>query len=239
MTRLAGMQPYFFPYIGYWRLIHSADVFVLFDEAQYMRQGWVNRNRILMNDGTWRYIIVPVIRHARRTAIKDVQIATDTNWHSKILKQLGVYKVSAPYFDEIYGFVDSLLAEAEDETIGHLNCRLIRQICDLLTIDTDIVVSSEFSFDYSAVDGPGDWPLVHALAFGATELINPAGGFALLDESKFRAHGIRLTSMPATEVVYGQPHRSLQSSLSIIDVLMYNGVLGTRKLLDIHGRSAL
>ena len=74
--KIAIMQPYFFPYIGYWKLIHAVDRFVTFDDAQYIRHGWVNRNRILKPGGGWQYIVVPLTKHSLTESIKNVASAS-------------------------------------------------------------------------------------------------------------------------------------------------------------------
>lgn len=231
MKRMAGMQPYFFPYIGYWQLIDAVDCFVLFDEAQYIKQGWVNRNRILKPGGGWQYILVPVARHSRDTSIRDVRIAEPGRWHTHILNQLTCYRKKAPFFDQAYAAIEELLRPGNDECIGGLNCRLIRGMCSLLSIDTDIIVSSEYPFDYSDVASTGEWPLAHAIQLGATELINPRGGFHLLDRKKFGARSIRLGMIEVPQVTYDQRQVPFESGLSIIDALMFNGLAGTRALL--------
>ena len=79
------MQPYFFPYIGYFSLINYVDKLVVFDTAQYIKQGWMNRNRILQPNKAWQYIIVPVKKHKHDTAIKDIKIVSGDKWKKKIM----------------------------------------------------------------------------------------------------------------------------------------------------------
>ena len=73
-VRLGIMQPYFFPYLGYFDLINRTDRWIVFDTAQYIRHGWVNRNRILHSDSEWQYILVPLKKHSRKAAIKDIAV---------------------------------------------------------------------------------------------------------------------------------------------------------------------
>ncbi|MFA5663590.1 WbqC family protein [Castellaniella sp.] len=232
MKRLGGMQPYFFPYIGYWQLINAVDCFVLFDESQYIRRGWVSRNRILGPDGNWHYITVPLQKHPVSTAIKDVPLAPDGVWRGRILNQLAQYRKTAPHYRDTHAFVEEMLHSGNENTLGALNCRIIADVCELLSIETELIVSSAHPFDYSEVRETGDWPLFQALQLGATDVINPVGGFGLLDVEKFTANDIGLSMIQVPQVRYGQPAEMLQPSLSIIDVLMYNGVAGTRHLLQ-------
>jgi hypothetical protein len=225
------MQPYFFPYLGYWQLIDAVDCFVLFDEAQYIKQGWINRNRILKPGGGWQYIQVPVARHPMSASICDVQIASDSRWKSRILSQLAQYKKGAPFYNETAAIVEAALMGGDEQRIGELNCRIVHEICTLLSIGTEILVSSTHGFDYSGVMDTRDWALAHAMNLGATELINPSGGFDLLDVEKFKARGIGLSMLEKPEIIYSQSHSQFESSLSIIDVLMYNGIARTREFL--------
>lgn len=231
MKRIAGMQPYFFPYLGYWQLIDAVDCFVLFDEAQYIKQGWINRNRILKPGGGWQYIQVPVARHPMSAPICDVQIVADSKWKSRILNQLAHYRKKAPFYSEATATVEAIFMGGDDQRIGALNCRIVREICTLLSIDTKILVSSAQRFDYSEVKDTRDWALAHAVHLGATELINPSGGFDLLDMEKFKARGIGLSMLESPAISYSQSQTPFESSLSIIDVLMYNGIARTREFL--------
>jgi hypothetical protein len=229
--RMAGMQPYFFPYLGYWQLIGAVDCFVLFDEAQYIKQGWVNRNRVLKQGGGWQYIQVPVARHPMETTIHDVRIAPDEDWQPRVLNKLAHYRSTAPYFAETMELVEASLLGGREHSIGALNCRVVRMVCEALSIRSEIIVSSEYGFDYAGVAEPGDWALAHALQLGATEIINPLNGISLQNTRKLAAHEIGLSALHPPTEVYGQGSTPFEPALSIIDVMMFNGMEGTRRLL--------
>jgi len=234
MKRMAGMQPYFFPYLGYWQLIDAVDCFVLFDEAQYIKQGWVNRNRVLKQGGGWQYIQVPVARHPMEATIHEVRIAPEADWKTALLNKLAhykTYKAAAPYFDEIFALVEACLQGDREQSIGALNCRIVRRICEALSIHTEIIVSSERAFDYTGVSEAGDWALAHALQLGASEIVNPVNGISLLNAGKLAANGVRLSALDPPTEVYAQGNAPFEPALSIIDVLMFNGTEGTRHLL--------
>lgn len=228
--KLAIMQPYFFPYIGYWQLIHASDCFVLFDDAQYMRHGWVNRNRILKPGGGWQYILVPLKKHAMTEAIKNVQAQSGDQWKELVIAQLLHYKKKARYFDETIELVREALFCEDAPGIAAINLSIMRKICAALGIERDIIVSSERNFDYSNVGGPGEWALRIAEQMGASEYINPAGGAELFDEEKFQSSNIKLSFLHSHEISYSQ-QGNFEPALSIIDVLMFNGVEGARKFL--------
>lgn len=225
------MQPYFFPYMGYWQLIAAVDVFVLFDEAQYIKQGWVNRNRILKHGGGCQYIRVPVAKHPMNTLIRDVQVAPATDWQTDVLTKLSHYRSFAPYFRETMELVATCVGGSDEETIGALNARIVRLVCEALSIQSEIIVSSKHGFDYSAVAEPGDWALAHAQQLGATEIINPLNGIFLQDIGKLASNGIVLTALHPPEIVYAQGSEPFVPHLSIIDVMMFNGLEETRKLI--------
>ena len=96
---VAIMQPYFFPYIGYFQLINSVDRFILFDDVQYIRHGWVNRNRILKPEEGWQYIIAPLQKHRQTELIRDIKLKEGDDWKKKILRQLE-QSVKAPVREE-------------------------------------------------------------------------------------------------------------------------------------------
>src|ERR1700750_1615028 len=95
--KIALMQPYFFPYLGYYQLVKSVDEFVIFDQAQYVRRTWMNRNRILNNHKEFSFLIVPVTKAPRETKIKDIKIDYESNWKERIFDQLRCYKKAPNY----------------------------------------------------------------------------------------------------------------------------------------------
>jgi hypothetical protein len=233
VTKLAIMQPYFLPYIGYWQLIHAADTFVLLDDVQYIRHGWVNRNRVLKPGGGWQYIAVPIRKHSPTAPIRDIRASPDRDWKALILRQLAHYRYHgrAPYYDAVVQLLAQSFSTIADERLSVINASLVRDICAHLELPARIVLSSELGLSYADVHAPGDWALSIARSLGAAEYINPIGGAALFDAGAFASNGIRLSFLRCGDVQYDQraPH---ESSLSIVDVLMFNGRDGTRDLLE-------
>ena len=99
--KVAIMQPYFFPYIGYFSLIKNTDHFVFFDTPQYIRKGWINRNRIIGGGGKDIYFTVPIVKAPQDTAIRDIKIDTGSNWQEKMRGQLSIYKKRAPFYRDV------------------------------------------------------------------------------------------------------------------------------------------
>lgn len=230
--KLAIMQPYFFPYIGYWQLIQAADCFVAFDDAQYIRHGWVNRNRILKPGGGWQYIIVPLKKHGLTDKIKDVHAHADKAWKERIIAQLAHYKKKARYFDETMQILEDILFGNDAQGIATINVNAIKTLSTCLGNDKEIVLSSTRHFDYANVGDAGEWALRISEQMGADEYINPIAGADLFSRDKFASSNIRLSFLKPEDIVYSQRNSSFESALSIIDVLMFNGVEGTKALLQ-------
>lgn len=230
--RVAVMQPYFLPYLGYWQLIAAVDCFVLLDDVQYINRGWISRNRILKPTAGWQYIHVPVAKHRRVTAIRDVEIASSPGWKTRIINQFSHYKTKAPHFSETLALMQHLLYDGQEKTIAAFNHRIIRQICDVLSIQSEIVVSSERSRESSADVIRGDRLPMMAASLGATELINPEDGISLLNLGRLERGGITLSALLSPNISYLQGHNLFEPRLSIIDTLAFNGIDGTKEFMS-------
>lgn len=230
--KLAIMQPYFFPWLGHFDLINWADEWIVFDTAQYMRHHWVSRNRILHPTAGWQYITVPVRKHHRDTPINQIQIAMETDWRERILRQLQHYKREAPYYKQVIGFLEECFSAATP-SLSETNVLTLRKTCQRLGITTSFRVLSQMNLVLEGViEGPGDWALEISRAVGAGEYINPSGGAALFDESKFAAHNIKLIIQSFTNMIYSCGAYQFEPGLSIIDVMMWNSPEQIKHYLD-------
>src|SRR5690349_20303640 len=155
--KLGIMQPYFFPYLGYFDLINYTDRWIVFDDVQYIRHGWINRNRILHPKDGWSYIVVPV-RHTRQMHIREVTIAEDGKWKKRILGQLHNYQKKAPYYDLVIGLIEDCLT-FDDDLISRFNIFTLRKVCDYLGIHFNYSVFSEMNLNLEDIKEPGDWAL--------------------------------------------------------------------------------
>mgnify|MGYP001772597233 CR=1 FL=1 len=236
MKKVAIMQPYFFPYIGYWQLIYAADTFIIFDVVQFIWKGWINRNRVLKENGGWKYITIPV-KHSRREAkIYEVEIVDNLDVLDHVLRNLAFYykvRKKVPYYDETISILKEILSEARNTNkIAKINEIIIRKLCKILDCNTEINVASQMNFDYSNVKAPGDWAFEMTRQLGGDMYINPPGGRALFDKAKFRSANIELKFLVPNEIRYQQIGDKFEPWLSIIDVLMFNGIEKTKKLLE-------
>ncbi len=220
--KLGIMQPYFFPYLGYFDLINRTDRWIVFDTAQYIYHGWIDRNRILHPNSGWQYVKVPLKKHSRgRSAIKDVEISGNVDWKGRIIAQLGHYKKKARYYREIVEWVEACLDEKESR-ISRLNVNVMKHVCRRLGIDFYCEVFSEMDIDLGPVEGRGDWALRICEATGATEYLNPPGGADLFSREAFASSGITLRMQEFQNMEYDCRRWEFIPALSIIDVMMWN-----------------
>jgi hypothetical protein len=230
--KLGIMQPYFFPYLGYFDLIHSVDEWVVFDTPQYIRHGWVNRNRVLHPTEGWEYVIAPVRKHHREARIHDVRVVEGDAWVERIERQLEHYRGRAPYFDSVTALVRDCLSDSE-RSLSRLNVRILSKVCAFLGVLFPCRILSEMELPLRGpVEGPGDWALRIAEALGAREYVNPPRGKELFDRMRFATAGIRLTIQRPVEFTYDCPGYTFEPSLSILDVLMWNSRERVRNFLD-------
>lgn len=230
--KVALMQPYFFPYIGYFQLIHAVDEFVVFDQAQYIRRGWINRNRLLNAHKESVYINVPVHKAPRETKIKDIMINHSSNWKDTIFQQLSYYR-KAPNYAFVLDFVMDCLA-SDAAYLSELNTSILKKGCALLEIDTKITVLSErlpLLNDTSAAD---DWGIEVSKALNATTYINAIGGMDFYDQLKYHANGLDIQFIKTELKPYQQINNAFVPGLSILDVLMFNEPQQVKQMLEIH-----
>lgn len=225
------MQPYFFPYIGYFQLINYVDKWVVFDDVQYIYHGWINRNRILKPIEGWQYINIPVQKHSRDTLIKDIYIDNNQKWREKILGQLSCYKKIAPFYNEAIKIINEAI-QGDYKNIVDVNIYILEVICRYLHITFEYVVSSKEDFDYSIVKTSGDWALEISRQLNVKEYVNPIGGENLFNASKFEESGIKLKFLQPKEIRYNQRRSKFESNLSIIDLIMFNSPKDIKKILN-------
>lgn len=230
--KFAIMQPYFLPYIGYFQLINAADRFILLDDVQYIRHGWINRNRILKPEGPgFSYISLPLARHTSKVLIKDIEVAGENGWKEKILRQLDHYKKKAPFYKEVLELVKTCFS-CPETNITRFNGWCLQSVCSFIGIDFKIEISSQMSLDYSNVHAPGQWALRICEQLGGNEYLNPCGGMEIFDRNLYQSSNVSLRFMSPQGTEYNQGRGFFEPNLSIIDVLMFNSASETKSLLS-------
>jgi hypothetical protein len=211
------MQPYFFPYIGYFQLIQSIDVFVVYDNIKYTKKGWINRNRMLQN-GKDVMFSLPLKSDSDSLDVCERELAADFN-RDKLLNQFKGAYLRAPYFAQTFPLVEQIVRYA-DKNLFHFLHNSIVAVCKYLVIDTEIRVSSEIAIDHRLKNQ--DKVLVLCESFGASTYVNAIGGMELYSKETFREKGIELKFIKSKPFEYPQFGNEFVPWLSIIDVMMFN-----------------
>lgn len=225
--KVAIMQPYFFPYIGYFQLIAASDVFVLHDDVQYIKGGWVNRNRILFN-GESRMITLPVQKDAYDLPINARSYVDDKQARKDIINLVKQSYAKAPCYRQVFTMLEELMM-FEDNNVARFNENLIRRIADYMGLTCKIITSSGMEKDDSLAGEQRVLDMCKRL--GATDYTNPQGGQSLYDTATFRKAGIDLRFLFMRPTPYTQRAVGFVPYLSIIDALMELGPVDIKSYL--------
>jgi hypothetical protein len=216
------MQPYFCAYIGYYQLIHSVDKFVICDNMQYTKGGWFNRNRILDN-GTDRMFTIPVKKGGGSFANVNLRYLADNSIRerTRILKQIQSLYKKAPFYSENYPLVRRLFLQENNNLFDFINYS-VSELCSNLGITTEIIICSSLEIDH---DLKGQERILKICKYLKTDTyINAIGGKQLYDNDSFNKEGINLKFIRSKNIEYPQFNHEYVPWLSIIDILMFNGI---------------
>jgi hypothetical protein len=222
--RVAIMQPYLFPYLGYYQLAAAVDRWVFYDDAMFIKQGYINRNSILFNGATYRFSV----------PIKDQSSFQLINEHhaippfDKILRTISQAYVKAPNFALVFQMVASVL-DGRETNIALMAGASLHAVFDYLGIGIQSSWSSAIP-GHQRLKGQ-DRVLAICKTLGASEYVNPIGGLELYGEASFATRGIRLRFHRMRPVVYPQGDSPFVPNLSMIDVLMHNDPDKVKSLL--------
>lgn len=225
--KLAVMQPYLFPYIGYFQLMNSADKFVIFDDVNFIKKGWINRNNILIN-GQKNLFTVPLRDASQNKLISDTEIVEGDEWREKLLRSIALGYKKAPFFAETFNLIERVVLSKETH-VAKMILLSLELLKDALNLKVQIVPTS------AAYDNRGLKAQYRILDIckqeGATCYINSSGGVELYERDLFRANGIELRFLKTQPFIYKQFGGEFVPHLSIIDVLMFKGFAGTQEVL--------
>ena len=215
--RLAVMQPYFFPYVGYFQLIAAVDLFIVYDNIKYTKKGWINRNRMLQN-GKDVMFSLPLKSDSDYLDVRERELAADFN-RDKLLSQFkGAYQ-RAPYFAQTFPLVEQIV-QYDDRNLFRFLHHSIAKTCEHLGIMTEIRISSGIAIDHELKNQ--DKVLALCAAVGASTYVNAIGGMELYSKETFREKGIKLKFIKSNPFVYTQFGGEFVPWLSIVDVMMFN-----------------
>jgi len=226
--KIAIMQPYIFPYIGYFQLINAVDKFVIYDDVNYIKKGWINRNNFLSNGKIHRFTI-PLINASQNRLIKDTQISKTENWEADLLNTISNSYKKAPYFDLAFSLIKEILTQNQDN-IAKYNYSALLVISKYLEIKTEFSFSSELNKNNVLKGSAKIVDICKVL--NATDYINPIGGLDLYSKESFLKEKIELKFLKSNIIEYKQFEDEFIPWLSIIDVLMFNSKNEVKNLLN-------
>jgi hypothetical protein len=222
--KLAIMQPYFFPYIGYFQLIHAVDVFVVYDDVNFIKGGWINRNFILSQGKKMRITLQS--RGASPNLLIN-QIIVGEN-QVKLVKSIQQSYAKAPHYSDVMPLIERVLMSEEQNLAIYLAYGL-RAVCSYLGLTTEWVLSSDLQKDNTQRGQEKVLSICHEM--GADHYINMPGGRSLYESPLFEKEGIKLSFIASKDIEYKQRNKSFEPFLSIIDVMMFNDQEQCSKLL--------
>ena len=225
---LAGNQPYFLPYLGYWQLIHLADLFLLADDYDYIRHKWINRNRILLAGQPYN-LRVEVAHNPSSRLIMDKQIAMKPYWLEDKLQTVKKAYYKAPFLTEGYALAERILTYPERNLALFLE-HSIREVCAYLGITTPFCHSSDLPGNSRFKCEERIYDFCDRL--GADTYVNLPGGQALYDFGEFARRGIRLRFIQPILKPYPQFGAPFVERLSILDAIMFNSREQLHEMLD-------
>lgn len=217
--RLAVMQPYFLPYIGYFQLMAAADRFVFLDDVNYINRGWINRNRLRTPQGP-AWFTLPLIGASQNRLICELDIKPDDGWKRSLERTISTTYSKAPCYAEVFPLFQSFLAAATGNLAQFLSQNL-QEVAAWLGLATQFVPSSSI---YPKGDLKGQQRILDiCLREGAGTYINPPGGRELYDAPIFTAAGVELQFLkPELKNLQLGSVGDDGPVLSILDLMMYN-----------------
>ena len=218
--KIAIMQPYIFPYLGYFQMIKAVDKFILLDDVNFIKRGWINRNRILINKQAFK-ITIPVLKASQNKKINQLQISDETVWREKLLSTIHMAYKKAPCFKSAFAVVEKAI-ECEEQNLSGFIYNSLVSFCDYLEVTTEIIPSSSHypSKGLKAQDRIIDI----CVQAGGEKYVNAIGGRELYSFSSFQEKSIELNFFEmSADLSYVQfEEKNYVPFLSIIDVIMFN-----------------
>jgi hypothetical protein len=229
--KISIMQPYLFPYIGYFQLIKASDYFMIGDMVQYIQNGWINRNRILINEKD-HLITLPVLKDEYHLNINERYFVDDPSKKNekKLLNTIRHAYRKAPYYKEVSELVEKILY-FEDKNVSAFTVNSLQQICNYLGIETKMIMESD-------VNPPDHFEKQDKIfyickALKADYYLNAIGGTKMYSDSAFKEENIKLRFVKTREsLIYQQFKNAFVANLSIIDVMMFNSQAEIKVLLS-------
>jgi WbqC-like protein len=226
--KIAIMQPYFLPYIGYFQLINAVDKLLLYDIVTFIKGGWINRNRIIVNNTDYMFSI-PLVKASPNKNIADIFIKDDLKWKNQLLKTIEQSYKKAPYFEKIFPLISSIINK--DETnLSKFILNSFQLINNYLDINTEIIPSAN-QYKVDQLKG-ADKVIQICKEENADIYINAINGRKLYDKESFSKQDLSLFFIDSQEIKYQQFKNDFLPNLSILDVLMFNSKEQVKEYLN-------
>ncbi len=225
--RISIMQPGYLPWLGFFELIYNSDIFVLFDDVQYTKKDWRNRNRIRTSNG-WIWLTVPVLTKGNRLQrICQARVNNSTNWPQKHLKAIEINYKKAKYFDQYFTGLVKIFNSKWDYLVD-LDIEIIKWVTGSLGIDKRILKSSELNI---MVDGQ-EKIIEICKILGSNELYDSKAAALLLNEEDFMRKGIKIIFQNYEHPVYEQVYKPFMPYMSVVDLLFNCGEKSLKVMLN-------
>jgi hypothetical protein len=228
--KVAIMQPYLFPYLGYFQLIDAVDVFVIHDDVQYIKKGWINRNKILCENSDVLFTFS--INKDSSSKLINQRFYSDANFKTiqdNFMKTIFYTYKKSPHFSEIYNLLSEIF-DYNNFNVAEFNSNSIKKLCDFIGIGTKFIFSSSLEKNNELKAQERVIEINRVLASDC--YINPIGGIELYSRNAFREYEITLKFIQMNQIKYPQFGSEFVPSLSIIDVLMFNSKNKIKELLN-------
>lgn len=222
--KIGIMQPYLFPYLGYFQLMNAVDEYVIYDDVQYIKNGWINRNNILMTDRRVLFTI-RLDSTSSNKLINEINVVDD---FQKLLKTIGMAYSKAPYKKPVYELIDKICAY-QDKNLSRFIGNSFKEINSYMGVDTKLIYSSKLDKDNN-LNGQ-DKVISICKGLKADMYINAIDGMDLYSKKDFTRQGQELKFLKTQEIKYKQFKETFIPNLSIIDVMMFNSPEDIRKML--------
>ncbi|WEV22677.1 WbqC family protein [Clostridium perfringens] len=222
------MQPYFLPYIGYWQLLNAVDKYVIYDDVNFIKGGWINRNRMLIN-GDAKLFNIQMKGASPNKLINEIEVSNNIVWKKKLLKTIENSYKKAPFYTDVFPIIEEIINSDECNLAKYL-ANSIKKVCDYLNIETELIVSSTLYKDNNLKAQEKVIAICKELK--ATEYYNAIGGQELYSYEEFKDVDIKLSFLKSNEIKYKQLKDEFVANLSILDVLMFNSINDIKNFLN-------
>ena len=227
---VAIMQPYIFPYVGYYQLVNAVDTFVFFDDVNFINKGWINRNNLLLQDNPFRFT-VPLAKASQNRLINEIELCDFTKWRNDFLKLVETSYRKAPQFSFVFNWLNEFLLK-DYVFISDLASDSIKAVAKLLEFPAQFKNSGSLNYKNNSGQNGEQKILEICKMVGGDKYINPKNGIDLYNRDVFNAENIQLNFINMHEINYLQFNKAeFVANLSIIDVLMFNSIDAIKRLL--------